>query len=400
MGGGPNYLRAHMRAVQRLGFEPHAFSLAGRGGVYETDYGTLHLVPSPFRPHRTVTAAINVPLLSRAVVNFGRETPGVAAIHGMHIYAAAALLAKERVAARPGIRAVAGVFTTVRDESTGKRHAIVPEHGAAARAWYSADDALVALTGVPLERKAYRGVDAVFLNYDSVRRRFAETHGRRSNVLKLKYAPESSFTGLPCAPVPAVISAARGAGQPVVVVASRHDPRKGVQTLIHALSILHRRETPFFAVLTGDGVLLRRHREMAAHLGLCGAVHFTGAVSDPLPYIAAADVFVQPSLQEGSGSVAVLEAMQAGVAVIASGVDGLLEDIEQGVDGILTPPGDAPALARTLERLFADEGLRRSLGTQARRTFEGQFSARAMTDSLGAAYESIGVFPDGPVQRQ
>lgn len=387
-----------MRAAKAIGFEPHVFSLATHGGVREADFGTVHFVPSPFRPHRVVMAGLNVPLIAHAVVNFARQTPGIVAIHGIHIYAASACMARDRLGGSAGPRVVSSVFTTMRDESRAKRRGIVPEHGVAARAWYHVDDTLVALSGVPIERKAYRAADVVFLNYESVRRRFEESYGKRRNVLKLRYSTDSGFTGLPTAPAPAEIAAARAAGRPIIVAASRHDPRKGVQTLLEALRVLQRRGHDYFAVFTGGGVLLRRHRALAASLGIADRVLFTGAVDDPLPYIAAADVFVQPSLQEGSGSVAVLEALHAGVAVVASACDGLLEDIDDGVDGLLSPPGDVATLASSIERLLGDDALRRSIAAAGRRTFDARFSARAMVDSLAAGYASIGIWPDAPTR--
>jgi glycosyltransferase involved in cell wall biosynthesis len=120
-------------------------------------------------------------------------------------------------------------------------------------------------------------------------------------------------------------------------------------------------------------------------------VVFAGVVPDVRPYLKAADVFVLPSLREESGSLALLEAMQAGCAIIASGVDGILEDVRHGEDGLLVEPGDSIVLAAAIESLLNDPARRLRLGSAARRTFEQRFSASAHRRDLGRMYRSLGV---------
>ena len=102
-----------------------------------------------------------------------------------------------------------------------------------------------------------------------------------------------------------------------------------------------------------------------------------------------ADVFVLASLAEQSGSLALLEALQAGRAIVASGVDGILEDVADGHDALLVPPGDEARLADALARALTDEPLRHRLGIRARETFEARFSAEVFTSALGAIYHEL-----------
>ena len=111
-----------------------------------------------------------------------------------------------------------------------------------------------------------------------------------------------------------------------------------------------------------------------------------GFVEDAFELVCRSDVFVLASRREQSGSLAALEAMQAGKAIVASACDGIPEDISHGADGVLVPPGDAPALADALARLLEDAELRGRLGRAARATFEARFSAEAFTRALGALY--------------
>ena len=112
---------------------------------------------------------------------------------------------------------------------------------------------------------------------------------------------------------------------------------------------------------------------------------------DPYPYLERADVFVLPSRAEQSGSLSLLEALQAGCAVVASRVDGIPEDVADGVSALLVEPGDPEALAGVLARLLGDTELRRRLGTGARRVFEERFSAGAFAAALGRVYAELGV---------
>ena len=85
-----------------------------------------------------------------------------------------------------------------------------------------------------------------------------------------------------------------------------------------------------------------------------------------------------------------LEAMRAGRPVVASAVDGVMEDVTDGVNGLLVPPGDAVELARALGSLVADPARRRCLGDQAARTFRDRFAPRAMVEALRATYAEVG----------
>ena len=84
-----------------------------------------------------------------------------------------------------------------------------------------------------------------------------------------------------------------------------------------------------------------------------------------------------------------LEALQAGAAVVASGIDGILEDVTDGDNGLLARPGDARSLGGALERVLTDAALRERLRRRARETFVEKFSAAAFTDALGSTYADL-----------
>ena len=162
---------------------------------------------------------------------------------------------------------------------------------------------------------------------------------------------------------------------PLIVCVSRHDARKGVDVLLEALGGLRRAGVGFRACLLGRGELIDAHRRLARRLGLERSVAITGQVPDLAPYLLRADVYVLPSLSESSGSVALLEAMQAGRAIVASGCDGIPEDVTDGDSALVVAPGDRQALAAAIARLLGDPALRGRLAARARADVRRRFSA-------------------------
>lgn len=108
------------------------------------------------------------------------------------------------------------------------------------------------------------------------------------------------------------------------------------------------------------------------------------------PYLGCADVFVLPSLGESSGSLSVLEALRAGRAIVASAGDGIPEDLMDGRDALLVPPGDVEALAGALKHLLADPRSRQRLAAGARATHERRFSAQGFLVALTEVYAELG----------
>ncbi len=129
---------------------------------------------------------------------------------------------------------------------------------------------------------------------------------------------------------------------------------------------------PFEALIIGGGRREAEMRQLAQELGLAGRVHFLGQRPDIPDLLGALDIFVLPSHSEGV-SLALLEAMAAGLPVIATAVGGLPEVVTDGVNGLLIPPQDPEALAQALARLLDDPALAKKLGENARRHVEEKF---------------------------
>lgn len=162
---------------------------------------------------------------------------------------------------------------------------------------------------------------------------------------------------------------------------------KGHRELFAALAQLAP-EHPCHALMVGGGRREPEVRQLAADLGLQEVVHFLGNRRDIPDLLHALDIFVLPSHSEGV-SLALLEAMAAGLPVIASAVGGLPEVVTDGENGLLIPPQDPEALARALERLLSDPAWAKKLGENARKHVKENFSLDRLGREINEIYAEL-----------
>ncbi len=161
---------------------------------------------------------------------------------------------------------------------------------------------------------------------------------------------------------------------PVLLAAGRLVPQKGFDLLIRAFGLLAQKHPRWSLVIHGEGPLRPMLEEQARAAGLEGRISLPGWVPDLAERMPRARVFVLPSRYEGFPNV-LGEAMAAGLACVAADCPGggPAALIRQEEDGLLVPPGDAPALAGALDALLSDPLLRQRLGSRARDA-AGRFS--------------------------
>jgi glycosyltransferase involved in cell wall biosynthesis len=173
----------------------------------------------------------------------------------------------------------------------------------------------------------------------------------------------------------------------LVVAVGNLYPVKGHEVLLRALDQV-KTGPPWRLAIAGRGEELERLGAMAEARGWAGRVHLLGYRADIPDILAAADIFAMPSLSEGL-PLALIEAMFAGRAIVASNVGGIPDAVEDGREALLVPPGDATALGAALQRLLSSPTLRASLGTAAQRRAESEFTTARMADQYEDLYRSL-----------
>jgi glycosyltransferase involved in cell wall biosynthesis len=175
----------------------------------------------------------------------------------------------------------------------------------------------------------------------------------------------------------------------VIGTIGRLEPRKGHDVLLAAMRLVAgaTNGTCPQVLLVGDGPLREALERRTDELGLGHVVRFTGNLSDVRPALAAMDMFVLSSHEEGMSN-ALLEAMAAGRPVIATAAGGTSEIVASERTGLLVPVADAGALAAAVQRLLADPGMAERLGGAARAFVTRELSARARVAELERLYET------------
>jgi glycosyltransferase involved in cell wall biosynthesis len=188
------------------------------------------------------------------------------------------------------------------------------------------------------------------------------------------------------AAVAPVVQAARDAGEFVVGYIGQLIERKRVDTLVDAFASLRVDARRLFIV--GDGDQRARLEARAAERGVGDRVHFTGFRDDRLELLRGFDALVLPSTLEGIPRC-LMEAMAAGIPVVATDIPGTRDLVVDGQSGLLFPIGDTGRLAAALETVHGDAGLRSRLVTAGTTRVHTHFSARAMATRYAGLFAAL-----------
>jgi len=231
--------------------------------------------------------------------------------------------------------------------------------------------------GLSLVTHSGRGADAVIAVSRAVAERVVGTR------------PLVVYPGIPVPETPGLPAPLGGTtAERIVGCAGRLLPLKGLVYLLRAIASLRAEFANLVLEIAGSGPERATLEREVQRLGLSDGVRFLGWVEELAPVLARWEVFVLPSLEEGFG-IAALEAMAAGLPVVASAVGGIPELVEDGRTGWLVPPADPRALAERLRALLLDAGRRRALGEAGRaRAFE-QFSMARLVTEISRVYEAL-----------
>jgi len=172
----------------------------------------------------------------------------------------------------------------------------------------------------------------------------------------------------------------------LIGIVARLSDVKGHTYLLQSMRIVIKNFPSVKLLIAGEGKMKDALVKETDDLGLKNNVLFLPQVGGTENVLAAMDIFVMPSLQEGLG-LALMEAMAQGLAVIGSAVGGIKTLIKDGYDGLLVEPANPAALAGALVRLLSDERLRNNLGANARKFIADNFSKEKMVDATEKVYK-------------
>jgi glycosyltransferase involved in cell wall biosynthesis len=362
------FVRREIRELARQGLPPRVYCLSRArrgddGSGSDADLAAAaRLVPGPLSP-RTWTAG-----LARVLGSAGgrRALRDAAALRSRGL--------RRRVRVLVNLLRAATVADEIRDAGASLVHA----HFATSQAEVAF--AVSRLTGIPFSFTAHARdiyADASALPQKLAAAAFVVTCTAANRDHLAGLAPEAAGRvhhvphGVPASPAPAP----RDGGPPRVLAVGRLVPKKGFATFVDALA---HTAAALEAVVIGDGPERGRLVARARRRGV--AVAFRGALAPEAVAreMAAADILVAPSVvapggdRDGIPNV-VLEAMAAGLPVVAATTSGLPEAVEDGVTGLLVPASDPESLAAALDRLLADPAMRRRLGEAGRRRVQERY---------------------------
>jgi glycosyltransferase involved in cell wall biosynthesis len=215
----------------------------------------------------------------------------------------------------------------------------------------------------------------------------------RQHMLQLGLAPERVITVRNGVPIPAVRRAHRRPTEPWTLgMAALFRPRKGLEVLLEALALLRQKDLPVRLHAVGpfeSNAYETEIRSQIDRLAIGDLVTWTGFTSDVAGEFVKMDLFVLPSLFGEGLPMVVLEAMAAGVPVVATRVEGVPEAIEHGVSGMIAAPNDAVDLAHCIGRVIRKDVDWSALRQCAMSRHSAEFSDRRMASGLADVYRRV-----------
>lgn len=240
-------------------------------------------------------------------------------------------------------------------------------------------------------RAAFRMSDAVLANSPQVAQSVADREGVPADRIwhVTNFVDDGAFA--PLTDEQRASTRVRWAipdGALVAGCVARLVPVKDHETLLNAFALARRSCPSAHLVLIGDGESRAALEALAASLDVSAAVSFVGELRDGANHHRMFDVSVLCSLSEGFPN-SLVEAMAAGVPIVATAVGGILDAVTDGENGLLVPTQRPAELGAALGKLLGDAGLRDAMGTAGRRRAEERYQATTAVKSLETMYDRL-----------
>ncbi|MBI2028406.1 MAG: glycosyltransferase family 4 protein [Candidatus Levybacteria bacterium] len=159
-----------------------------------------------------------------------------------------------------------------------------------------------------------------------------------------------------------------------ILYLSRHDPRKGINFLLHTMKILVEQGVTIPLVIAGTGQMLNSNKKLANKLGIHKHIKFLGFVNNSKLLLKKAEIFCFPTIEEGAGALIINEVMSLGVPIVSTECDGIREDIKNEHSGLLVPMANPKQMAYAIKRLLNNRSFARNLGKNAKKDYKKRFN--------------------------
>ncbi len=375
-GGYSAYAYNLAKILRKIGHETFIVALGDKNELVETEVGKLMLVKASFL-NVNITALPGLPLFSFV---FAKEVNRLARKQGFSKYIVwgigpwgfAGTLIK--LLFNKNVVHINNYFTTTKHEWSGALDALrVSDFGVILKIKYllifnTVVRYLTWLEGILLKR-----ADIVITNYKSteeiIKKQFGINHSRfkRAAFTVGVYARNAAKEEKNNLKLP----------KKYMLFFSRHDPRKGVNFMLHAMKILEDQGFKVPLLIGGTGDVFEANKRLAEKLEL-KHVEFLGFVADTKPLLKNTSAFVFPTMEEGAGALTINEAMSLGAPIVSTACDGIVEDIDNEKSGLLVPMGDAVALAKGMSRLIGNPTFAKTLGKNAKVEYQKRFNFERM----------------------
>ena len=238
-----------------------------------------------------------------------------------------------------------------------------------------------------LDKLSLRFCDRIIAVSDQIRKELLGDGIRESNIITIANAVENSLSEDEISALRIEKRRQLSVSEDDIIIGyvGRLSREKGIEYLIKAGAILKEKNKSFKIWIIGDGKERKELEKVSSKMMLQDFILFTGFLSDVERWFPAMDVFVLPSLTEGT-PMALLEAMSHGLPVIASKVGGVPDIIKSGANGLLVRPGNAHEIADAICMLYEDENLRLKLGREARVTAQIQYGVNQWIKKIEDEY--------------
>ena len=233
--------------------------------------------------------------------------------------------------------------------------------------------------------KLYNLIDKLVLKYcdkviavsEGIKNELLKSHIKENRIEVMQNAVSTCFTQDQIICIRAEIRKNLGirSCEHVIGYLGRLSEEKGLPYLIEAFAVLFHSSLPVKLLLVGDGPEKSAIEEMCRSKGIGKGVIFAGFQTEVEKWLAALDVFVLPSLTEGT-PMALLEAMAMQVVVAASNVGGVPKVVNNGLNGLLFPPGQSLPIQNAIEELLKNSNLRNKLAKNGYETVRSKYNVK------------------------